>query len=168
MRAVGRLASNPSIAEFQTAQKDVIARIGATPLSELPSLAAWRGVFRSFGVDPTQYRNAAEALLRRLPTGKPMPYDESYFRHTLPGGVLSTTRRQLTEQRRIARWVRINDASFSRDTARNTLSGHANPDMSFFAVSAPEPSSLVVVMLAGGVLMLRRARGRGERIEDRR
>src|SRR5258708_17709007 len=53
-------------AEFQTAQKDAIARIGATPLSELPSLAAWRGVFRSFGVDPTQYRNAAEALLRRL------------------------------------------------------------------------------------------------------
>jgi len=52
--------------EFQTTQKDVIARIGATPLSELPSLAAWRGVFRSFGVDPTQYRNAAEALLRRL------------------------------------------------------------------------------------------------------
>ena len=42
------------------------ARIGATPLSELPSLAAWRRVFRSFGVDPTQYRSAAEALLRRV------------------------------------------------------------------------------------------------------
>src|SRR5215471_10533597 len=53
-------------AEFEAAQKDAIARIGATPLSELPSLAAWRGVFRSFGVDPTQYRSAAEALLRRL------------------------------------------------------------------------------------------------------
>src|SRR5437016_1927660 len=53
-------------AEFLAAQKDTIARIGATPLSELPSLAAWRGVFRSFGIDPTQYRNAAEALLRRL------------------------------------------------------------------------------------------------------
>ena len=52
--------------EFLAAQKDTIARIGATPLSELPSLAAWRGVFRSFGIDPTQYRNAAEALLRRL------------------------------------------------------------------------------------------------------
>ncbi len=42
------------------------ARIGGTPLSELPSLAAWRRVFRSFGVDPTQYRSAAEALLRRV------------------------------------------------------------------------------------------------------
>jgi DNA/RNA-binding domain of Phe-tRNA-synthetase-like protein len=44
----------------------VRARIGETPLSELPSLAAWRTVFRGFGVDPTQYRSAAEALLRRL------------------------------------------------------------------------------------------------------
>jgi len=41
-------------------------RVGETPLSELPTLAAWRGVFRSFGVDPTKYRSAAEALLRRL------------------------------------------------------------------------------------------------------
>ncbi|MCJ7711744.1 MAG: hypothetical protein MUQ32_13050, partial [Chloroflexi bacterium] len=41
-------------------------RIGETPLSELPALAAWRRVFRSFGVDPTQYRSAAEALLRRV------------------------------------------------------------------------------------------------------
>ena len=43
-----------------------MARIGATPLSELPALAAWRRAFRSFGVDPTKYRSAAEALLRRL------------------------------------------------------------------------------------------------------
>jgi len=41
-------------------------RIGGTPLSELPTLAAWRRAFRGFGVDPTQYRSAAEALLRRL------------------------------------------------------------------------------------------------------
>ncbi|MFT3817240.1 MAG: hypothetical protein QM750_06375 [Rubrivivax sp.] len=38
-----------------------------------------------------------EAKLRRLPEGRPMPYDEAYYRHTLPGGVLSTTRRQLAE-----------------------------------------------------------------------
>lgn len=47
-------------------QRSVIARIGQTPLSEIPSLAAWRAAFRLFGVDPTQYRSAAEALLRRL------------------------------------------------------------------------------------------------------
>ncbi|HEY7851140.1 MAG TPA: phenylalanine--tRNA ligase beta subunit-related protein, partial [Ktedonobacterales bacterium] len=43
-----------------------LARIGATPLSQLPSLTAWRSAFRRFGVDPTQCRCAAEALLRRL------------------------------------------------------------------------------------------------------
>lgn len=47
-------------------QRAVLARIGETPLSQLPSLAAWRSAFRGFGVDPTQYRSAAEALLRRL------------------------------------------------------------------------------------------------------
>ncbi|MEO8229462.1 MAG: phenylalanine--tRNA ligase beta subunit-related protein [Chloroflexota bacterium] len=52
--------------QFATTQAEVRAQIGATPLSELPSLAAWRRVFRSFGVDPTQYRSAAEGLLRRL------------------------------------------------------------------------------------------------------
>ncbi len=53
-------------AAFAAEQAAVLARIGATPLSEIPSLAAWRRVFRGFGVDPTQYRSAAEALLRRL------------------------------------------------------------------------------------------------------
>jgi DNA/RNA-binding domain of Phe-tRNA-synthetase-like protein len=51
---------------YQAEQQAVLARIGKTPLSELPSLAAWRGAFRAFGVEPTQYRSAAEALLRRL------------------------------------------------------------------------------------------------------
>ncbi len=53
-------------AAYAQEQQTVLARIGSTPLSEIPSLAAWRGVFRSFGVDPTQYRSAAESLLRRL------------------------------------------------------------------------------------------------------
>jgi DNA/RNA-binding domain of Phe-tRNA-synthetase-like protein len=54
------------IEDFRQEQARVVARIGATPLSELPSLAAWRRAFREFGVDPTGYRSAAEALLRRL------------------------------------------------------------------------------------------------------
>ena len=49
------------------------ARIGDTPLSEVPSLAAWRRAFRTFGVDPTQYRSAAEALLRRITKGADLP-----------------------------------------------------------------------------------------------
>jgi DNA/RNA-binding domain of Phe-tRNA-synthetase-like protein len=51
---------------FRAEQALVRARIGATPLSELPTLAAWRRAFRAFGVDPTAYRSAAEAVLRRL------------------------------------------------------------------------------------------------------
>ncbi len=53
-------------ATYHAEQQAVLQRIGQTPLSQIPSLAAWRGVFRSFGIDPTQYRSAAEALLRRL------------------------------------------------------------------------------------------------------
>ncbi len=47
-------------------QIKVIEEVGDTPLSELPSLSAWRSAFRKFGVNPTKYRSAAEALLRRL------------------------------------------------------------------------------------------------------
>jgi DNA/RNA-binding domain of Phe-tRNA-synthetase-like protein len=51
---------------FLTEQRSVLAQIGTTPLSELGPLAAWRNAFRIFGVDPTRYRSAVEALLRRL------------------------------------------------------------------------------------------------------
>jgi DNA/RNA-binding domain of Phe-tRNA-synthetase-like protein len=51
---------------YQQEQEATLARIGNTPLSELETLAAWRTAFRSFGVNPTRYRSAAEALLRRL------------------------------------------------------------------------------------------------------
>jgi DNA/RNA-binding domain of Phe-tRNA-synthetase-like protein len=51
---------------FFAEQQAVLRRIGDTPLSQIPALAAWRGAFRGFGLDPTQYRSAAEALLRRL------------------------------------------------------------------------------------------------------
>ena len=56
----------PLRAAYQEEQRATLARIGETPLSQLPTLAAWRGAFRRFGVDPTQCRSAAEALLRRL------------------------------------------------------------------------------------------------------
>src|SRR5258706_1145804 len=53
-------------AAFQAEQQATLQRIGTTPLSQIESLAAWRSAFRRFEVDPTQYRSAAEALLRRL------------------------------------------------------------------------------------------------------
>ena len=51
---------------YQAEQQAVLRRIGTTSLSQIKSLSAWRSAFRGFGVDPTQYRSAAEALLRRL------------------------------------------------------------------------------------------------------
>jgi DNA/RNA-binding domain of Phe-tRNA-synthetase-like protein len=51
---------------FRDEQAKVREDLGDTPLSELPSISAWRYAFSRFGVKPTQYRSAAEALLRRL------------------------------------------------------------------------------------------------------
>jgi DNA/RNA-binding domain of Phe-tRNA-synthetase-like protein len=60
-------STSPELAEeYLREQEWAKERIGARPLSELPTLAGWRAAFRLFGVDPTQYRCAAEALLRRL------------------------------------------------------------------------------------------------------
>jgi DNA/RNA-binding domain of Phe-tRNA-synthetase-like protein/GNAT superfamily N-acetyltransferase len=64
------LANGPSspeqLEEYRAEQLAASARLSATPLAELPSIVAWRRAFTAFGAKPTQYRNAAEALLRRL------------------------------------------------------------------------------------------------------
>ena len=69
IHAVG-LSNGPTPAtlnsRFLEHQTQVREQLGDTPLSELPSIRAWRSVFARFGVKPTQYRSAAEALLRRL------------------------------------------------------------------------------------------------------
>jgi DNA/RNA-binding domain of Phe-tRNA-synthetase-like protein len=41
-------------------------RLGGRPESELPEVAAWRRAYAQMGLKPTQYRSAAEALLRRF------------------------------------------------------------------------------------------------------
>jgi DNA/RNA-binding domain of Phe-tRNA-synthetase-like protein len=52
--------------EYRAEQQATSERLKATAIADLPSIAAWRRVFTGFGAKPTQYRNAAEALLRRL------------------------------------------------------------------------------------------------------
>jgi len=42
------------------------SRLTGLPESELPEIRAWRRVFTRMGLKPTQYRCAAEALLRRF------------------------------------------------------------------------------------------------------
>lgn len=85
-------------AAFEAEQRQVIKRIGDIPLSQLPSLAAWRGVIRSFGVEPTQYRSAIEALLRRLTKKGDIPGINTLvdlanmvsIRYALPAAVFDT------------------------------------------------------------------------------
>lgn len=60
------------LARYQQEQATVRARLPES-LSDLPSLAAWRSAFRRFGVNPTQIRCAAEALLRRLSKAGDIP-----------------------------------------------------------------------------------------------
>jgi DNA/RNA-binding domain of Phe-tRNA-synthetase-like protein len=51
---------------YRAEQREVADRLGRTAIADHASIAAWRRVFSSLGSKPTQYRNAAEALLRRL------------------------------------------------------------------------------------------------------
>ena len=59
-------APDALLEQYLAEQTAVKERIGATALSELASLSAWRRAISAFGVSPTKYRSAAEALLRRL------------------------------------------------------------------------------------------------------
>jgi DNA/RNA-binding domain of Phe-tRNA-synthetase-like protein len=59
--------SPPALVEaYLSEQGAATERLSATAIADLPSIAAWRRAFTAFGAKPTQYRNAAEALLRRL------------------------------------------------------------------------------------------------------
>lgn len=42
-----------------------------TAVAEVGHIASWREAFRAFGAKPSEYRNSAEALLRRAPNGLP-------------------------------------------------------------------------------------------------
>ena len=87
-------------AAYAAEQAATLARLGATPLSEVPSLAAWRRAFRAFGVDPTAYRSAGEALLRRLTKQGEIPSINTLvdlgnlvsIRHALPVAIMDQAR----------------------------------------------------------------------------
>lgn len=67
--------SPDALRERYVAEQAVVnARIGTTPLSELPTLRAWRRAISAFGVSPTKYRSAAESLLRRLTKKGDIPF----------------------------------------------------------------------------------------------
>jgi DNA/RNA-binding domain of Phe-tRNA-synthetase-like protein len=59
----GGADAEPRIAAYTAVAE---RRLAAGSESELPEIRAWRGAFARMGLKPTQYRCAAEALLRRL------------------------------------------------------------------------------------------------------
>jgi DNA/RNA-binding domain of Phe-tRNA-synthetase-like protein len=81
-------------------QAKVLAEVGGTPLSELERLSAWRSAFRRFNVNPTKYRSAVEALLRRLTKKGEIPTINTLvdicnlvsIRHRMPVAILDVAR----------------------------------------------------------------------------
>jgi DNA/RNA-binding domain of Phe-tRNA-synthetase-like protein len=60
--------SNEDAAEalVHAQQEAVKARFASSPLSSHAHISSWRSAYSSFGVKPTQYRSAVEALLRHV------------------------------------------------------------------------------------------------------
>jgi DNA/RNA-binding domain of Phe-tRNA-synthetase-like protein len=65
-----RLAVAPEVEAQQAAAR---ARLAAGPEGEFPEIQAWRRVFSSMGLKPTQVRCAAESLLRRFRKDDALP-----------------------------------------------------------------------------------------------
>lgn len=85
--AVAPLANGTSQPATETTLRN-LASIGVSHTLDLESLAEVSSYF------------LAHAHAHELPVGAPLEYDASYYRHQLPGGMLTTMRRQLTELRR--------------------------------------------------------------------
>jgi lysyl-tRNA synthetase class 2 len=70
----------------------VMAQFASVPLSSHPHISSWRAAYSSFGVKPTQYRCAVEALLRHVVKGGTVPHINKLvdlcnyvsMRHVLP------------------------------------------------------------------------------------
>src|SRR5215510_1840021 len=55
------------------------SRLAAVPESDLPEIQAWRRAFARMGLKPTQYRCAAESLLRRFRKQGALPHQHPVF-----------------------------------------------------------------------------------------
>jgi len=73
---------------------EVVKRVGATPLKELPIVAAWHEVYKSFGANPKEYRPSIETLIRMSQKGASLSgintavdlYNLVSLKHMLPAG----------------------------------------------------------------------------------
>ncbi len=75
-------------------EADARKSFGATELSAIPGIAAWRRAYRAFGIKKTSYRSSVERLIKNVLTGAPLPrinpfvdaYNAISLAHFLPAG----------------------------------------------------------------------------------
>jgi oxaloacetate decarboxylase alpha subunit len=85
--AVAPVANGTSNPAAETTLRNLEA-CGFAHALDLEALAAVSGHFRELALD------------KRLPLGVPADFDAAYYRHQMPGGMITTMRRQLEEMRR--------------------------------------------------------------------
>ncbi len=76
------------------AEQQAVAMLAATEIAALEEIRQWRGAYRSFGIKKTSYRNACEALLRRVRRGDGLPrvlplvdlYNALSVKYRIPAG----------------------------------------------------------------------------------
>ncbi|KHK50181.1 tRNA synthetase subunit beta [Ralstonia sp. A12] len=86
-------------AEIARLQAVARTRLASTPEGELPEIQAWRRAFTRMGLKPTQYRCAAESLLRRFRKDDALPQlhplidvcNAASLAFAIPVAVLDTT-----------------------------------------------------------------------------
>ncbi len=60
-------------ADISAIEADCRARWGATELSAVPGVAAWRAAYKGFGIKRTSYRSSVERLIKRVLAGGALP-----------------------------------------------------------------------------------------------
>jgi DNA/RNA-binding domain of Phe-tRNA-synthetase-like protein len=134
--------SSPALAAaYRAEQERTLELLGGQSLGTVPSIAAWRRAFTAFGVEPTRYRNAAEALLRRLTKHGEIPSVSALvdignlvsIRYGLPVAVLDVTG--------VAGSITVRFAQGSEEFT----------DLGGSAVEHPDPGEVVFVDEAGVV-----------------
>ena len=74
LSGISNSASSPEVtALLAEAEASLRAEWGGRPASEHPHVAAWRAAYSTFGVKPSKYRSAVEALARRVLKGEELP-----------------------------------------------------------------------------------------------
>lgn len=74
-KGIDNASENPEAENMLRAQAEVIkASYASVPISSHPHVASWRAAYSCFGLKPTQYRSAVEALLRHVSKTGAVPH----------------------------------------------------------------------------------------------